>query len=289
MTLSSDRRPAPCAMIAVLAQVRLPDEPFDPAGHLARGAALDDLDHPARTARRDIGDRGAPPCLGAEPARAHEQGLVRAQRVDRPDSGGVGFQQRFAVGDDHVVDRVPVAAQLGREVGHGSPMPADLHGRRTCRACGHQHPWRGDPLVDIGPRPDRTQRLAATQTMLAYRQPCRPAEARQINEYHHRPFLDHGTNPAPGAPHRSSRASTCTTIGRPAISSTASTLTSGKPTSSSSNMRVGLTSTGAPSAAAHFAAKFWMLVDECLLHLKNDRSKRVRSTDILRAPIVVLL
>ena len=50
----------------------------------------------------------------AAPVRtlAEEQGLVQTERVDGADPVGIGGQEGFAVGEDRVVDGVPVTAQL---------------------------------------------------------------------------------------------------------------------------------------------------------------------------------
>jgi hypothetical protein len=63
----------------------------------------------------DVDDRRTP-LLGAEPAQADEQRLVQPQRLDGADPVGVGFEECFAVGDNGVVDGVPVATQLGGDV-----------------------------------------------------------------------------------------------------------------------------------------------------------------------------
>ena len=69
------------------------------------------------------------------------------------------------------------------------------------RPPGEQHRRRRDPLIDVRPRSRRTQRLPATQAVLAPRQPCRPTEARQIHQLHHRSILHPRPAAAPGAPH----------------------------------------------------------------------------------------
>ena len=80
-------------------------------------------------------------------------------------------------------------------------MPADLHRHPSRCPSGEQHLQGCDPLVDVGPRPRRTQRLTTAQPVLTPRQPCRPPEARQIHQLHHRAFLHARPSAALDTPH----------------------------------------------------------------------------------------
>ena len=61
------------------------------------------------------------------------------------------FNQGFAVGEDGVVDGVPLAAEV---LGHAidvAPEAAHLKGRPTTSPVGQAEMWRRDPVVDLGP------------------------------------------------------------------------------------------------------------------------------------------
>jgi hypothetical protein len=62
--------------------------------------------------------------LDAPPARASEEGLVQPERGERPDPGRV-LDQRRAVGDNRVHDRVPVAPELAGHVRDGAAGPVN--------------------------------------------------------------------------------------------------------------------------------------------------------------------
>jgi hypothetical protein len=146
-----------------------------------------------------VHDRGGP-LLEVPGTLAEEQGLVQAEGVDRADPVDISGQECFAVGDDRVVDSVPVTAQLLGDLVHRPAQLADLAGRPPCCPGRHRHPGRGDALIDMSPRPGRAQWLGAVQALLVPHQPGRPTEARQIDQLHGGPVLDPSTHPARRAP-----------------------------------------------------------------------------------------
>src|SRR5437899_12315960 len=91
-------------------------------------------DSPADDRRRP---RLAPPLPDAD-----EQRLIQPERDRLTDPARV-LDQRGAVRDDGVVNRVPVAAQLERDLVHGATMSADLLGHPPARPVGHPEPRRG--------------------------------------------------------------------------------------------------------------------------------------------------
>lgn len=175
----------------------------EPVEHLRCGPPTDDVDELRGLAgAADVHDRGAP-LLAPPVPDPTEQGLVEAERVHGADAFGVGLEQRLAVGEDGVVDGVPVTAQILGDLADRPAQPPDLAGRPPRRPGGHRHPGSGDALIDMGPRPGQTGRLRAAPTVLAPHQPDRPAEAPQVDQLDHGAVLDpspHSAGPAPGWP-----------------------------------------------------------------------------------------
>jgi len=155
---------------------------LEPGAGAGGGAAGDDVEELTAS---HVHDRGAPP-LSAPAAGPAEQGLVQAERVDRPDAAGV-FDQRCPVGDDRVVDGVPVTTQLCGDLGHGAAQPADLCAGPAARSIRHRPTHGGDPRVLGGPGAHRAVPVRAAPAVLAPHQPGRATEARQVHQ------LDQGT------------------------------------------------------------------------------------------------
>ena len=135
----------------------------------------------------DVDDRSRP-VLGAPAALAAEQRLVQAQGADLADAARV-VDQRGAVGDHGVVDRVPIAAQLPGHLGDRSPKSADLLGDPPAGPVRHGASRRGDPRVLPRERPGRAVLVGAEPAVLVPHQPSRPPEARQVSQLHHGPLL----------------------------------------------------------------------------------------------------
>jgi hypothetical protein len=101
----------------------------------------------------DVDDRGRPR-LATPPPQPAEQGLVQAERDRLADPVRV-FDERDAVGEHGVVDRVPVTAQLDGDLVHGPAVPAHLFGHPSAGTIGHPEPGRGDRRMLTGPGADR--------------------------------------------------------------------------------------------------------------------------------------
>jgi hypothetical protein len=157
----------------------------EPGARRRRVAALHDIE---QLAAADIDDRGRPG-LGAPASLPAEQGLVQAQGVDRADPAGV-LDQRGPIGDDGVVDGVPVTAQLTGQIGDGAATAADLFGHPPAGPVGHHQPGRRDPGRRLCEGPDRTARRGAGPPALVPHQAGRPAERREVNQLDRPSVLD---------------------------------------------------------------------------------------------------
>ncbi len=176
----------------------------EPLERLDRRAAFDDVDQlRGASGSADVDDRGAP-LLDMPLAGPVEQRLIQAERVDSTDSFGVGLEERFAVGEDGVVDGAPVTAQFDGDLVHRAPEIADLLDDPAAGPIRQRHPWRRDASVDDRPRPRRAGRFGAVPAVLAPHQPGRAPEARQVDQLHPGPVLDPSAHPAGAAPRRSS-------------------------------------------------------------------------------------
>jgi hypothetical protein len=144
----------------------------------------------------DVDDGGAP-VLGPAAAPPAEQCLVEAQGAHLPDTGRV-LHKGGAVGDDGVVDGVPVAAELPGDLGHGAAQSADLFRHPPPRPVRHRPTRRGHPRVLAGERSRRAALVGTEQSVLVPHQPGRAPEARQVGELHGRAVLDpHGPTARP--------------------------------------------------------------------------------------------
>jgi hypothetical protein len=114
-------------------------------------AAREDLEE---LAGADVDDR-CRPRLDVPRAEAGEEHFVEAEGVDEADAGGV-VDKRCAVGEDGVVDSVPVAAELLGEVGHRAAASANLLGHPPPGPVRHHQPGRSDRRGGLGERLRRT-------------------------------------------------------------------------------------------------------------------------------------
>lgn len=168
----------------------------EPRTQPRRGAAGD---HVEELPGGDIDDLRGPP-LGAPAAEAGEEDLVDTERLHRPDPIDISGQQRSPVGDDGVVDGVPVRPQISRNLADGAASAADLDRRPTPGPIGDRQPRGGDAVVFVGLGGDPAPPPPATPAMLAPPQRHRPPEAREIDELDHGAVLD--PRPFPTAPTR---------------------------------------------------------------------------------------
>jgi len=128
--------------------------------------------------------------LAMELTEPHEQRLIEAERARLTDTVGIVVDECFAIRDHRVVDRVPRALELARELVHAAAVFTDLTSHPTAGSVGHRGAGRRDPSLFTGPRSDRTRVIRAFPTMLAPHQPDRPTERSEINQLDLRPILD---------------------------------------------------------------------------------------------------
>lgn len=123
-----------------------------PAARLDARAACNNIEELPGT---HIDDRRRPVLL-MELAESHEQRLVQAERRGFTDAVGVVIDERFAVRDHRVVDRVPRTLELAGELVHRAAMGTDLAGHPPARTIGHSGARRRDPAIVTGPGPNGT-------------------------------------------------------------------------------------------------------------------------------------
>jgi hypothetical protein len=107
------------------------------------------VEHVDHDAPGDIADRADPPSRPAPPG-CQPLGLVHPDCLGDPDAVEV-LDQRLAPVGDRVHHGVPRDSELGRRVGDGVDLGADLPGRPLHRPAGHRSPGRGD-VRDKTPR-----------------------------------------------------------------------------------------------------------------------------------------
>jgi hypothetical protein len=114
-------------------------------------------------------------------AEACEQRLVQPQGIDVADAVGI-LDQRRAVGDDGVVDRVPVASEFDGHLVDAALVAADLFSDPPASAVGHHEARRCDVSSGLGERSDRARSCRADPAALVPHQPCRASEGGEVDQ-----------------------------------------------------------------------------------------------------------
>jgi len=140
-------------------------------------AALDDIEKLAAT---DVNDLGRRPTQGAELALAGEQRFVQPQPGDRRETVRV-LDEHVAVDRNRVHHRVPITAQIERDLADRAAVASDLDGRPLRRQGRQRTPRRRDLGLLLS---GRAPACRATPTLLAPHQPHRTTEHRQIDQLH---------------------------------------------------------------------------------------------------------
>ena len=128
----------------------------------------------------------------------HHEHLVEAEGADDTEPIGIIIDQGGAIGDDRVVDGVPVAADLDGHLIDASGIAAHLLSHPPTRTVGHGLPGCTDAKFFTDPRHRRTRLLGATPPMLVPHQSRRATEARQVHQLHDGPVLHMGEHAASG-------------------------------------------------------------------------------------------
>ena len=118
-----------------------------PAHGLGAAPTRDDVEE---LAGPDIDDLGGE-VLAVKGTDPDEEHLVEPERGDLADAVVVSDEQGLAIGDDGVVDGVPVTSELGGHLVDAPGAAADLVGGPPGGAVGHHLAGRGDPVVLLGP------------------------------------------------------------------------------------------------------------------------------------------
>jgi hypothetical protein len=95
---------------------------------------------------------------GADPGEEH---LIEPEGFDGSETLRIVIDQGGAVGDDGVVDCVPVTPELEGDLVHAAGVATDLLGDPTPGPVAHGHAGSTDALVFLGPRTDRARGLGA--------------------------------------------------------------------------------------------------------------------------------
>lgn len=114
----------------------------------------------------------------AEPAEQH---LVEAHRCGRADAVRV-VDQRSTMSDDGVHHGVPVTAEIGRDLRHGTTVVPDLERRPPAGPIRDRSALIGDAFVDLDEGHHSTRRVRAPPPLLRPHQPGLAPEARQVDE-----------------------------------------------------------------------------------------------------------
>ena len=124
-----------------------------------------------------------------------EEHLVETEGLHRSEPVFV-FHQGGAVGDDGVVDGVPVTTELDSDLVHGPGVTADLFGDPPSGPI-RQHQSLGcDARLVLGPAAARTGRLRAVPPELVPREAGGTAERGKIDKGDHRTVLHPGDHAA---------------------------------------------------------------------------------------------
>jgi len=130
--------------------------------------------------------------LAAIRPEPHEKHLIEPERVDRAVATGVVVDEGGAVGDDGVVDGVPITAELHGDLVDGARVAPHLFGHPAPCPIGHCHTWRGDAGVLLGPRSAGTRCLTAAPPALVPHKTRRATERRQVDQLDDRALLHRG-------------------------------------------------------------------------------------------------
>ena len=133
-------------------------------------------------AASDVDDAAAPG-LGPEPAPAHHQVLVEAQRRHSRDPLGVSVEQRGTPAPDRRVDGVPPTAQLRGDVFERAAPPG-LACRPPRRAGRQQRPRRRDLRRLLSGAARLAAAAGAAPAALVPHQPHRAAERGEVHQRH---------------------------------------------------------------------------------------------------------
>ncbi len=155
----------------------LPTLCFEPGLRVLPLATRDDVEELAAS---DIDDLGRE-VLKVIRTFPHEEHLIEPESVDRAEATGQ-VDECCAVGNDGVVDGVPVAAELDRHLVHTAGAAADLLGNPTTRSGGDRHSRRRDPLVLLGPGTRRAVGIGTAPTALVPDQRHRTSRYGEVNE-----------------------------------------------------------------------------------------------------------
>jgi len=150
-----------------------------------------------------------------------------------------------SVGDDGVIDGVPVTTELDGDLLDAASAAPDLLGRPPAGPIGQHRSRRGDRRLLGGPGPSPARHVAARPAVLAPHQPGPSPERRQVDRLDPVAVLDRRPATTTRTPRAPASRLDGTNNGPSSASTTPSTRTAGGPTSNS-HMRVGSVSTGAP-------------------------------------------
>ena len=107
----------------------------------------------------------------------------------------LGGWKALPVGDDGVVDGVPVTAQIHGHLVHAPGVTTDLGGGAPGGSGGEHLSRSGDPVVLLGPRTHRAVGIGARPPALVPHQAGGTTEERQIDQLHPGAILHPGDRP----------------------------------------------------------------------------------------------
>ena len=120
---------------------------LQPGCGLGTTATRDDVEE---LAPGDVDDLGGE-LLTVKRADPGEEDFVEAEGPHHTKAFGVIVHQCGAIGDDGVIDRVPVAVELEGEIVDAAGVVPDLERDPTSSPIAEHHPWGRDARVLFGP------------------------------------------------------------------------------------------------------------------------------------------
>lgn len=135
---------------------------LEPRRRPLAAATRDDVEE---LAQADVDDLGGE-LLSAPGPHPHEEHLVEAERLNGAKARRIVVDQGAPIGDDGVIDRMPVTAELGGDLVDAAGVASDLFGDPATGPVAHGHAGGTDAFVLFGPRPHRTRRLGAAPAAL---------------------------------------------------------------------------------------------------------------------------